>query len=99
MHAPYDRSRKSNQSTFSRNQSAFSRSGIGLLALPALIAMVLAALALVHPKASIWISEAVQAEFAGNIADEPSPQTAQSAAPIRTVTPIDVSAGYAGSQR
>jgi hypothetical protein len=99
MPAPYDRSRKSNQSTFSRNQGAFSRSGIGLLALPALIAMVLAAVALVHPKASIWISEAVQAEFAGSIIDEPSPQTAQSAAPIRTVTPIDVSAGYAGSQR
>jgi hypothetical protein len=97
MPAPYDRSRKSNQSTFSRNQGAFSRSGIGLLALPALIAMVLAAVALVHPKASIWIS--VQAEFAGSIIDEPSPQTAQSAAPIRTVTPIDVSAGYAGSQR
>jgi hypothetical protein len=92
MHAPYDRTRKSNQSTF-------SRSGIGLFALPALIAMVLAAVALVHPKASIWISEAVQAESAGSIIDEPSPQTAQPAAPIRTVTPIDVSAGYAGSQR
>ena len=92
MHAPYDRSRKS-------NQSAFSRSGIGRLVLLALIAMVLAALALVHPKASVWISEAVQAEFAGSIADKPSPQTAQPAAPIRTVTPIDVSAGYAGSQR
>jgi hypothetical protein len=93
MHAPYDRSRKSNQSTF-------SRSGIGLLAIPALVAMVLAALALLHPKASIWISEAVQAEFAGSIiADDTSAQAARPAAPIRTVTPTDVNAGYANSQR
>jgi len=90
MHAPYDRSRKSNQSTF-------SRSGIGLLALPALVAMALAALALFHPKAPIWISEAVQAEFAGSIiADDTS---APPAAPIRTVTPTDVNAGYESSQR
>jgi hypothetical protein len=85
MHAPYDRTGKSNQSTFSRNRRASSRSGIGVLALPALIAMVLAALALFHPKASVWISEAVRAEFVGGIVDEPSPQTAQPAAPIRTV--------------
>jgi hypothetical protein len=62
--------------------------------------MVLAALALLHPKASIWISEAVQAEFAGSIiADDTSAQAARPAAPIRTVTPADVNAGYANSQR
>jgi hypothetical protein len=92
MHAPYDRSRKSNQSTF-------SRSGIGLLALPALIAMALAALALVHPKASLWISEAVRAEFVGSIADDTSPQPARPAAPVPTVTPADANAGHASSQR
>ena len=92
MHAPYDRSRKSSHSTF-------SRSGIGRLALPALIAMALVALALLHPKASIWISEAVQAEYVGSIADETSPQPARPAAPIGTVTPADADAGYANSQR
>jgi hypothetical protein len=92
MHAPLDRYSKSDQSTPPKIDAGF-------LIIPTLIAIVLLALAICEPKTSIWISEAVQAEFAGSIADEPSPQTAQPAAPIRTVTPIDVSAGLASSQR
>ena len=59
MHAPFDRSRKSDPATE-------SRSGVGFLILPVLMAVVLITLAIVHPKASIWISQAVQAEFGGS---------------------------------
>jgi hypothetical protein len=79
MHAPYERTPKSDQSTF-------AKSGIWLLVLPALVAVVLVALALGHPKTSMWISEAVQAEFGGSGAadDMPKELTAPSMQ-VRTV--------------
>jgi hypothetical protein len=82
MHAPFDRSRKSDHATG-------PRSGVGFLILPVLMAIVLITLAVVHPKASIWISQAVQAEFGGSgIADDMPLETAQQPGmliPMRTV--------------
>jgi hypothetical protein len=82
MHAPFDRSRKSDHATE-------SRSGVGFLILPVLMAVVLITLAIVHPKASLWISQAVQAEFGGSgIADDMPVQTVQEPGmdiPMRTV--------------
>jgi hypothetical protein len=82
MHAPFDRSRKSGDVTG-------SGSGIGFLILPVLMAMVLITLAIVHPKASTWISQAVQAEFGGSgIADDMPLETVQQPGmviPMRTV--------------
>jgi hypothetical protein len=50
---------------------------------------VLITLAIVHPKASLWISQAVQAEFGGSgIADDIPVQTVQEPGmdiPMRTV--------------
>jgi hypothetical protein len=45
--------------------SIYRRWGLGLLALPALLAVTLIGLAIAQPNTSNWISEAVQAEFAG----------------------------------
>jgi hypothetical protein len=45
--------------------SIYRRWGLGLLALPALLAVTLIGLAIAQPSTSNWISEAVQAEFAG----------------------------------
>jgi hypothetical protein len=71
MHAPFDRSRKSDHATEPRR-------GVGFLILPVLMAVALITLAIVHPKASIWISQAVQAEFGGSgIADDMPVQTVQ----------------------
>jgi hypothetical protein len=56
MHAPYDRSRNSSGRTE-------PKSGAGFLIVPAVIAVVLIVLAVFQPKASLWISQAVQAEF------------------------------------
>jgi hypothetical protein len=82
MHAPFDRSRKSDQATE-------PRSGVGFLILPVLMAIVLIALTIFHPKASLWISQAVQAEFGGGgIADDMPVQTVQQPGmtiPMRTV--------------
>ena len=81
MLAPYDRSRKS-------SHRIESKIGVGFLYLPAVVALVLIVLAAAHPKASIWISEAVQAEFGGGgVADDAPVQTAQPgrAGPVRTV--------------
>ena len=81
MHAPFDR-RKSDQATEPRG-------GVGFFILPVLMAIVLIALAIVHPKASIWISQAVQAEFGGSgIADDMPVETVQQPGmvlPMRTV--------------
>jgi hypothetical protein len=67
MHAPHDRSRNSKDRTE-------PKSGVGFLILPVLIALVLIALTTLHPKASLWISQAVQAEFIGddNMNDAPT---------------------------
>jgi hypothetical protein len=82
MHAPFDRSRKGDDRTE-------PKSGIGFLILPVLMAIVLIALAMVHPKASIWISQAVQAEFGGSGTAEDMPvetvQQPSMAMPLRTV--------------
>jgi hypothetical protein len=58
MHGSFDRSGKSND----RIQRSWS---FGFFALPVLLAVTLIVLAIVQPAASNWISEAVQAEFAG----------------------------------
>jgi hypothetical protein len=81
MHAPYDKQRKT-------SDRAEPKSGVGFLILPAVVALVLIVLATFHPKASIWISEAVQAEFGGyGTVDDTPVQTAQPgmAIPMRTV--------------
>jgi hypothetical protein len=91
MHAPLDRYSKSYQSTPPKG-------GVGFLIVPTLIAIALLALAILEPKTSMWVAEAVQAEFPGSIiADDTSPQPARPAAPIRT--PTDVNAGFTSSQR
>jgi hypothetical protein len=81
MHAPYDRSRKSSDRTE-------PKSGIGFLILPAVVALALIMLVTLHPKASIWISQAVQAEFGGGgVAEDMPVQAAQPGmtVPLRTV--------------
>ena len=81
MHAPYDRSRKSSYRTE-------PKSGIGFLILPTIVAIALIVLVAVSPKASVWISEAAQAEFGGSgIAQDMPVETAQPGmtAPLRTV--------------
>ena len=81
MHAPFDR-RKSDQATEPRG-------GVGFFILPVLMAIVLIALTIFHPKASLWISQAAQAEFGGSgIADDMPVETVQQpgmALPMRTV--------------
>jgi hypothetical protein len=60
--------------------------GLGFLALPVLLAMVLMALAFTQPAASNWISEAVQAEFANAyLAPEVAPTRIAQPKEIRTV--------------
>ena len=81
MHAPNDKQRRTNDRTEPKSQ-------VGFLILPAIVALVLIVLATFHPKASIWISEAVQAEFGGyGTADGMPVQTAQPdmVIPMRTV--------------
>ena len=80
MHAPYDRPRKSHRTE--------PKSGIGFFILPVVLAIVLLVLAMAHPKAPMWISQAVQAEFGGSgIAEDMPSETAQPdmAIPMRTV--------------
>ena len=81
MHAPYDKQCKV-------NDRIAPKSGVGFLILPPVVALVSIALVTFHPKASIWISEAVQAEFGGSGTTEDMPvQTAQPgmSIPMRTV--------------
>ncbi len=81
MHAPYDRSRKS-------SHRSEPKQGLGFLLLPTIAAFVLITLVVVYPKSSVWISQAVEAEFGGGGLTEDTPvQTAQPgmAAPMRTV--------------
>ena len=81
MHAPYDKQRKT-------NHRVEPKSGAGFLILPVIVALVLIVLATFHPKASIWISEAVEAEFGGSGTAEDMPvQTVQPgmSIPMRTV--------------
>jgi hypothetical protein len=80
MHAPYDRSRK----TGYRNEPEI---GVGFFIMSAVVAFLLVTLVVAHPKASIWISQAAQAEFGGGIAEDLPVQTAQPdmVVPMRTV--------------
>ena len=59
--------------------------GLRFLVVPVVVGVALVALALMHPKSSIWISQAVQAEFGGfgvaaDVAKQPD-----MAIPMRTV--------------
>ena len=65
----------------------YRRWGIGFFALPVLVVIALIGLAITQPAASNWISEAVQAEFAGtNFAPDLAPtQLAPPARETRTV--------------
>jgi len=70
------------------DDSADRNSGVGFLALPLLLVIVLVTLAIIQPTASTWISEALQAEFAGEVpvpSMDPPTQIAQPAMEIRTV--------------
>jgi hypothetical protein len=81
MHAPNDRSRKTGYRTEPKSRAGF-------LILPAIVALVLIVMATVHPRVSVWISEAVQAEFGGNGSAVDMPvQTVQPdmATPMQTV--------------
>jgi hypothetical protein len=61
--------------------------GLGFLALPALLAVVLVGLAIAQPSAFNWISEAVQAEFAASdfVRDVAPTRLAKPAMEMRTV--------------
>jgi hypothetical protein len=79
MHGSLNRSDE-NQNRTDRNWS------IGLFVLPVLVMIALVALAIIKPVASVWISEAAQAEFVGPDAPEVAPtKLAQPATQIRTV--------------
>ncbi len=74
-----------NRSNQDRNRTERDWS-IGLLALPVLVMIALVWLAIVKPVASVWISEAAQAEFVGpNPPDVAPTKLAQPAKQIRTV--------------
>ena len=82
MHAPFDRSRNS-------GYTAHDNGGRRFLIFPVIIAIALLTLAVIHPKASIWISQAVQAEFSGSgLADDTPVETVQqpgATVPMQTV--------------
>jgi hypothetical protein len=63
------------------------RWGIGVFALPVLVAIALVGLVVVHPAQSNWISEVVEAEFSGaNLGPETRPaQPSKPPTEIRTV--------------
>jgi hypothetical protein len=76
--------------SLNRSDEKRSRTGrswsIGFFALPVLIVIALVALAVIKPAASIWISEAVQAEFVGMTSPSAVPkELAQPAMQIRAV--------------
>ena len=81
MHGTFERSRDVRDNNIRRS------SGIGFLAVPALIAVALIGLAIAKPEVSTWIAEAAQAEFAGSVTvPEAAPtQLARPANEIRTV--------------
>ena len=81
MHGRFERPRET------RDNSIHSRWGLGFLALPAIFVITLIGLAIAQPNASTWISEAVQAEFAGaNMSPDAAPaQLAQPAGGMRGV--------------
>ena len=79
MHGSFDRSREA-------KETIYRRWGMGFLALPVLLAIVLIALAYTQPTTSNWISEVVQAEFANAyLAPEVAPTQIAQPKEIRTV--------------
>jgi hypothetical protein len=79
MHGSLNRSDKKR----SRTDRSWS---IEFFALPVLVAIMLVVLAIIKPAASIWISEAVQAEFVGMTSPGAVPKDlAQPTLQIRTV--------------
>jgi hypothetical protein len=73
---------------FGKNDNRIQRSwSIGFFVVPTLLAIALIALAIFQPKASVWISEAAQAEFAGAYAlpDAAPVPLAKPTEPVRTV--------------
>jgi hypothetical protein len=73
-----------NRSDGDRNRT--DHLSIGLFALPVLVMIALVALAIFKPVASVWISQAAQAEFVGPDAPDVAPtKLAQPATQIRTV--------------
>jgi hypothetical protein len=78
MHGTFDRLDK-NDNRIHQSRSA------GFFAVPVLLVLALIGLAVFQPAASVWISEAVQAEFTGtNIAPQVNPtQLAQPAGETR----------------
>jgi len=65
-------------------KSAYRNWGVGIFALPLLIAAALVGLAVTSPVASDWIAQAVQAEFANSTLPEMTPvQLAQPTMAIR----------------
>lgn len=80
MHGPYDKSGGA-------DRNIYRGWNIGFFALPALLAIALIALTIIHPTLSTWISEAVQAEFVNtNLVPEPAPvNIAQPGKEIQTI--------------
>jgi hypothetical protein len=80
MHGSFDKSGKPDDNVQGHRSAGF-------FALPALVVLALVGLAMMHPAAPNWISDAVQAEFVGtNLAPEAAPiQFAQPARDMRTV--------------
>jgi len=80
MHGSFEKSRET-------GKRIYRGWGIGILALPALIAIALIGVAITHRGASNWISQAVQAEFVGTdqAPDVTPTQLAQPATRTRTV--------------
>ena len=80
MHGSLDKAGKN-------ENSIYRRWGMGFLALPALFVIALLVLATMQPATSNWISDAVQAEFAGiSVMPEAAPtQLARPDMEIRTV--------------
>jgi hypothetical protein len=85
MHAPFDRSGQTRK-RIPESRDRFPN-GSGFWIVPILIAVALITLAIVQPKTSGWVSDAVQAEFIGNsgIADAPT-QLAQPAGEPHSMT-------------
>ena len=81
MHGTFERSRKVRDNNVRRS------SGVGFVAVPALIAVALVGMVIAKPAVSTWIAEAAQAEFAGSVMmPEAAPtQLARPANEIRTV--------------
>jgi len=81
MHGTFKRSRETSDRGTHRD------SGFGYLAIPLLMAVALVGLAIAQPGASVWISEAAQAEFAASfiMPDAAPTEVTRPADEIRTV--------------